>query len=998
MVQTPGGEFLGSGALIHSGQKLVLTNYHVVREYKEAYIFFPDYLGNELVTQPSHYSRNEKKLGIPGQVVARDPRHDLALLELSTVSPKAKALQLVQKSPEPGSNVHSIGASGESDGALWRLTSGQVRQVYQTKFEYDTGQEVSSFVVETQSPTNRGDSGGPVVNDRVQMVAVVAAGSKNQHLVSKFIDIREIREFLKEYFQSKGQRWEDVPSSVPSQILDVSTLVKRLSGDEKERLQALQMLAELGSDAQSAIPAVIPFLKDNDPVIRGAAANTLEQIGLPAKSDIGLLVNALKDENLEIRLYAARTLSKTDLVLDRGFTPSLVAALKDQNPTIRSAVISAIGNAGPEARDTVLLPLMGMVKDPDASVGKKALDALAGLGEPNPKELSIFRDALSDQNSEVRRFAAFSLCFLGPNAIDALSALQKAFKDQDVRVRINSVLAIGQMGLAARPALPDLQAAMSDTHPEVRFHALKAIIGLGKDPAAVGILVNALKDSEPQVCRIAGEALMKLDILSKEHIPTLEVALKSSQAVVRTFAAQSLGKFGKEAKTSVAALMIAAKDKDLQVRFESVQALGLIGENSKEVIPLLTQILAEKIADSGGDESASGDGEANPARAEEIFSQLQRGTVWVVSHGFGFSSSGWLVDRGRKLVLTSNWMAGSTNEVMVFFPKGELGKTNSSPALYCRLSRRRVVPFGTNWTSAKVVGVDSGRGLALLQLAGVIEEALDLPLAAQGPSAGQKVYSMGAFMANLSTGAGALWQRGMGEVKETAALDSGFMDRHKNISMVNVHFNSDFGDGGCPLVNNRGEVVGTLTVSGGFGSPAYFGVDAREIRRFITTALGQEWTGKTESGLGTSGNAFSRDVRAAAVFALGKMGTEAIPTLVKMLEDKDPKVKTMACESLGGFGVEAKAAIPDLILGFRDAALREKAVEALAKIGVGAVPSLVDSLASRSSSVRLGAAMTLGKIGPPAKSAVVKLTIYTKDPSPEVRKAVWDALARIQRK
>ena len=53
-------------------------------------------------------------------------------------------------------------------------------------------------VVETQSPTNHGDSGGPVVNDRGEIVGVVQGGKLNANLLHYFIDVSEVRAFIKQ--------------------------------------------------------------------------------------------------------------------------------------------------------------------------------------------------------------------------------------------------------------------------------------------------------------------------------------------------------------------------------------------------------------------------------------------------------------------------------------------------------------------------------------------------------------------------------------------------------------------------------------------------------------------------------------------------------------------------------------------------------------------------------------------------------------------------------
>jgi hypothetical protein len=94
----------------------------------------------------------------------------------------------------PGENVESVGNSGSTE-ALWVYTSGTVRAVYKKEFRTGAG-EHNFTVVETQSPINSGDSGGPVVNSQGQLVAVAQAIAPNARLVSYCVDITEVKAFL----------------------------------------------------------------------------------------------------------------------------------------------------------------------------------------------------------------------------------------------------------------------------------------------------------------------------------------------------------------------------------------------------------------------------------------------------------------------------------------------------------------------------------------------------------------------------------------------------------------------------------------------------------------------------------------------------------------------------------------------------------------------------------------------------------------------------------
>jgi S1-C subfamily serine protease len=191
--------YTGSGSLIDANRRLILTNYHVVKENERAFVHFPIFEKGKPVAERQAYPSNKSH---PGKVVARDSRRDLALIQLDgPVPPDARAMKLAKDSPSPGQRVHSIGNPGAS-GALWLYTEGSVRQVYRKQFR--TGKEGEGFfeidarIVETQSPINAGDSGGPVVNDKGDLVAVVQGhlSDAQARSISIFIDVTEVRDLL----------------------------------------------------------------------------------------------------------------------------------------------------------------------------------------------------------------------------------------------------------------------------------------------------------------------------------------------------------------------------------------------------------------------------------------------------------------------------------------------------------------------------------------------------------------------------------------------------------------------------------------------------------------------------------------------------------------------------------------------------------------------------------------------------------------------------------
>lgn len=184
----------GTGVFVDQEKRLVLTNAHVVGDSRSAVVFFPDMKNGLPEVKRKHYLDNVVKLAQPGKVVAIDRKRDMALIQLPKVPSGATAIELAESSITPGSSVDLIGNPGGSD-VLWVYTSGTVRSVYDKKFKSDHGQH-EFRVVETQSPIKPGDSGGPVVNEEGELIAIAQSFSPQSTLVSFCVDIGEIRGFI----------------------------------------------------------------------------------------------------------------------------------------------------------------------------------------------------------------------------------------------------------------------------------------------------------------------------------------------------------------------------------------------------------------------------------------------------------------------------------------------------------------------------------------------------------------------------------------------------------------------------------------------------------------------------------------------------------------------------------------------------------------------------------------------------------------------------------
>jgi HEAT repeat protein len=158
---------------------------------------------------------------------------------------------------------------------------------------------------------------------------------------------------------------------------------------------------------------------------------------------------------------------------------------------------------------------------------------------------------LKNADPKVRSDTAVALGNMGPAAKDAVPVIIYLLKDNDQSVVQSAVEAINKIHTVSLDALPALIIALSDERWEVRNGAAWAI---GLEPAtkdAISALINTLKDSNKNV---SDTATKELAIMGSVAIPALISAVKSENKQVRDRAIEALGYIGSAALPALFAI------------------------------------------------------------------------------------------------------------------------------------------------------------------------------------------------------------------------------------------------------------------------------------------------------------------------------------------------------------------------------------------------------------------------------------------------------------
>ena len=194
----------GSGVIVDNSKGLILTNAHVVVGLSTLKIMFDD--GAES----------------PGQVLARNPCDDMAVVKIVNKPDNLQALTIGDSTAvRAGDHVTAIGypeslASGKSKPSA---TEGSVSTA-DVAAEPDQSLPKYTSLIQHQAPINPGNSGGPLANDRGELIGINTLGNtlQGQRIIqgqSYSISSKKIKADLPDLENSKSSNdvgWDILPT------------------------------------------------------------------------------------------------------------------------------------------------------------------------------------------------------------------------------------------------------------------------------------------------------------------------------------------------------------------------------------------------------------------------------------------------------------------------------------------------------------------------------------------------------------------------------------------------------------------------------------------------------------------------------------------------------------------------------------------------------------------------------------------------------------------
>ena len=242
---------MGTGTIISRNGEII-TNWHVVGDARKVSIWLlpddPEKMSEKVLwRQPSFV----------GTVINRNKGKDLALVKVEGLPKDIKIIRFGKTSDVPiGSTVYAI---GHPSGEAWTFSSGMVTQIRPNyKWNYENSSHKAN-VIQHEVPTNPGNSGGPLLDEKGLMVGVNSFVRTNTQLINFSVAIEEVEAFLKEEIK------EDKPEYIKKK--KKPTYITKKCKEKNKYLQKKckkKQTSKFGDGIKKTYPNVIPGDANNN--------------------------------------------------------------------------------------------------------------------------------------------------------------------------------------------------------------------------------------------------------------------------------------------------------------------------------------------------------------------------------------------------------------------------------------------------------------------------------------------------------------------------------------------------------------------------------------------------------------------------------------------------------------------------------------------------------------------------------------------------------------
>lgn len=327
-----------------------------------------------------------------------------------------------------------------------------------------------------------------------------------------------------------------------------------------------------------SIPEILPLITQRIPGVRSLAEETIRKFGKEAFPFLLDTFNsAPSDEVKEQALIGMASVAPQEEEEVQKLLP-LLRPLLESKSKLQYPALCVIRNMKDAAKE-VIPELQIALNSGSAKVREVAAYSLANAGEDSKPVLKLLIRCLEqEENGEVKIAICKAIGNMGPSAQAAIPRLRKGLQDYDELVIMAAAEALGKIGPSAKEAIPELIATFTQVGSQDRKTISWAIAQMGRD--AVQPLRNMLRPNEPYEEKRAGAALA-LGYLKEEAKPAVNELIRAliptEPEQVKTNAAFALGEIGMASDTVIKALIDSCGSSEMVGEAVS-EALAKLGE------------------------------------------------------------------------------------------------------------------------------------------------------------------------------------------------------------------------------------------------------------------------------------------------------------------------------------------------------------------------------------------------------------------------------------
>lgn len=313
---------------------------------------------------------------------------------------------------------------------------------------------------------------------------------------------------------------QTLPAATPPEPLFLDKplsvwLLELRSGQASQRRAAVYAVSKL--KLAQHYNDVLPLLADADPEVRMAVADALGAQGplLPTEPVHALAKRFTVESRPEVQRSILSALARSEKRL-QAIVPVMQAGLQHAEASVRLEAVALFGQWGTAAPEELLPSVVKLAKDANAEVRQAVLQALGQLGPLARDALICLQEGLTDADLRVREQALASLGQLGPLADRSTPELRRFLQQPDHTASEKRLawLTLTRLGpVAAFQVHGEWQQGLLVPDPVVRAEVARAILPLlrqGQGWCLVPACCRSLHDASIVVRYRAGWGLMYL--------------------------------------------------------------------------------------------------------------------------------------------------------------------------------------------------------------------------------------------------------------------------------------------------------------------------------------------------------------------------------------------------------------------------------------------------------------------------------------------------------